>query len=367
MPPLQAPIKVSLDVTSRCLLHCQHCRVGKTDSQDVLTFAEIRRIVEDLAQMKVFRIAFSGGEPFLRDDIVEVIRHTLGVSPGRVFVSTSGLRLTDQILSTLHPLRQRLTLKISLDGPPPIHDAIRGRKGAFVAAKEAIEECVRAGFDVQVTTTMMHANVGYLEDILDIVHSTHCSRHYLVELIPVGRATPDMTLTRSERINVQQMIARARKKFGREDYHIVARIPFVGEMHGLMCCAGISECGILADGSVVGCRLLPQWTAGNVRERPFSTLWATPDAFSEFRHMTAKDFEGCAVCHTVALCRGGCRAYAFGMTGSFYAPDSRCPIACPEGKQDIDSALQQDDAVHHTHQCQSDIERSEGACYQYHE
>lgn len=342
MCPLQAPIKVSLDVTSRCLLRCQHCRVGKTDSQDILTFAEIRRIIEDLAQMKVFRIALSGGEPFLRDDIVEIIRHALAVSPGRVFVSTSGLRLTDRMLNALHPLRRRLTLKISVDGPPSVHDAIRGRDGAFAAAYETIGECVRSGFNIQVTTTLMHANISYLEEILEIVYRTRCARHHLVELIPVGRATMEMALTQSERVYAQQTIARTREKFARGDYQTVARIPFAaGGPQGLTCSAGVRECGILADGRVVGCRLLPQWAAGNVRERPLSRIWADPDAFAEFRRLTAQDCsEICAGCAAAASCRGGCRAYAFGMTGEFYAPDSRCPtIACTESKYHVRDAL----------------------------
>jgi len=293
------------------------------------------------ARIKVFRIAFSGGEPFLRDDLIEIIRQALAAGSWRVFVSTSGLRLTDHTLAALYPLRRRLTLKISLDGPPSVHDAIRGREGAFAAACDAIGECVRAGFDVQVTTTLMRANVEHLEETLEIVHGLRCSRHYLVELIPAGQATPEMALTRGERLHVQQAIARAREKFEHAGYHIVARIPFAaGEFRGLTCSAGLSECGILADGSVVGCRLLPQWKAGNVRERPLSALWAASEAFSEFRRMTASDCGAiCASCDVATACRGGCRAYAFGMTGSFYAPDSRCPIACPESTQDVYGAL----------------------------
>lgn len=341
MRPLRAPIKVSLDLTYRCPLRCRHCRVGEAGPQRTLTLDEVLRVVEDLASIGVFRIAFSGGEPFLRKDIVEIIRHTLAVSPGRVFVSTSGVAFTDRTLVALHPLRGRLTFKISLDGPPAIHNAIRGWDGAFAIAYDTISECAQVGFSVQVTTTLMHDNVRFVEETMELVRRTGCTRHYLVELIPAGRATQEMALTWDERLHLQQTIARTRKRLEREGYTVVVRIPFLtGAPAGLMCSAGINECGILADGHVVGCRLLPKWVAGNVRERLLSEIWADPEAFSEFRRLTARDCgETCAACPVAESCRGGCRAYAAGMTGDFYVPDSRCPVACPNGEQHVRGAL----------------------------
>jgi radical SAM protein with 4Fe4S-binding SPASM domain len=339
--PLRAPIKVTLDVTLRCLLHCQHCRVGEAVPRPALSFNEILGVVEDLARMGVFRIALSGGEPFLRDDTIEIIRHALRVSPGRVIVSTSGLAFSGDTLATLQPLRDRLTFKISLDGPPRIHDAIRRSDGAFAAAYAAIRECVRMGFTVQVTTTLMRENAGLAEEILALVEQTGCSRHYLVELIPVGRANPQMTLTRGDRLRLSQSIALARRRLGRDGYRVVARIPFSGgRAEGLTCCAGLSECGVMADGRVVGCRLLPQFVAGSVLERPLSQIWADPNAFPEFRSFTARDCSAaCAACRVAESCRGGCRAYAFGTVGRFCAPDSRCPVAFRESAQNLAQAL----------------------------
>jgi radical SAM protein with 4Fe4S-binding SPASM domain len=369
MRPLGAPTKVSLDLTSDCLLNCKHCRAGGTNPPETLGFDEVRRILDDLASIGVFRIGLSGGEPFLREDIVEILRHACTVGAGRVIVSTSGLAFGTHTLSVLHALRDRLIFKMSLDGPPAIHDAIRGLGGAYAAAHDAIRECVHAGFMVYVTTTLMRDNVRFVHQIMEQVHQLGCARHYLVELIPVGRATREMALTRAERRQAWETITRTRSGLDGGTHRVVARIPF-GRNDGraLTCCAGISECGILPDGRVLGCRLVPQWVAGNVRERRLSELWADPSAFPRFRRLTARDCgDACAGCAVAESCRGGCRAYAFGAAGSLTMPDSRCPIAWPDVAQGGPDPLEQDDAVHSAHQGQGNPEGAECASYQQHE
>lgn len=118
---LPAPIRLSIDVTSDCNLHCVHCRQAKKIRKGTdLAFDEICRIIDDADKMGVFRLTFSGGEPLLREDIIEILLYALRSSVGRVFLSTNGLLLNRPNLHLLMHYRKRLTFKLSLDGPPEV-------------------------------------------------------------------------------------------------------------------------------------------------------------------------------------------------------------------------------------------------------
>ena len=116
-----APVRVAVDVTRRCNLACCHCRHGDgAPAGSELTFDEIVGVVDDLSRMGVFRLVLSGGEPLLREDLGEILLHALGSRIGRVFVSTNGLCLDALALGPLRRHRDRLTFKVSLDGPAPV-------------------------------------------------------------------------------------------------------------------------------------------------------------------------------------------------------------------------------------------------------
>jgi AdoMet-dependent heme synthase len=327
MKPLRSPVKVSIDITSRCNLSCAHCRNSSRDATEELTFEEIRAVLDDLARQQVPRIGLSGGEPFIRADAPEIIRYAARHAAGRVFVSTNGTLVDDSLLRELEPARSRLTVKISLDGPRDIHDAIRGRAGAFDAASNAISLCVARGFRVEVTTTISRDNVIRLRELARHVMTLGCSRYNLVEIVPVGKATREMCLDAASRIRAREIAEQIKAEYAAPDDFFVIKIPFTGgNWHTLHCSGGISECGILSDGSVVGCRLLPHMREANVRTRSLSNLWTDPRSFAYFRHPQGfVPDPTCGACGHFATCGGGCRAYSFGLSGDPSARDPRCP------------------------------------------
>ena len=133
--PLAAPLKVSIDLTSRCNLNCLHCRNrNDTGGNGQLDSGTLAAIIDDVASMQVFRLGFSGGEPLLRDDLPEMIERAVGRGIPRIFISTNGTLVSRRWLDRLHAVRERVTLKISLDGPAEVHDRIRGKAGASAAA-----------------------------------------------------------------------------------------------------------------------------------------------------------------------------------------------------------------------------------------
>jgi radical SAM protein with 4Fe4S-binding SPASM domain len=328
MTRLRSPVKVSIDITSRCNLSCSHCRsragagsAGEMDSSVICS------VIDDLAAMRVFRIAISGGEPFIRDDAAGIIGYAASRAPGRVLVSTNGTRIDRDLIRELAPSKDKLTVKISLDGLAEVHDAVRGVPGAFDAACRAIRLCREEGFRVEVTSTVSRNTIGHLRSLARFVMAEGCARYTVLEVVPVGRATRAICLDAGERAKAREILEEVRKESRVSGPDFVVKIPFTGPgPHALRCNGGISECGILPDGTVVGCRLLPHLGEGDVRERPLSLIWSDLRSFRVFRESsrTATD-PGCRSCCQAAICGGGCRAYAFGLTGSLSDRDPRCP------------------------------------------
>jgi radical SAM protein with 4Fe4S-binding SPASM domain len=325
--PLSAPVKVSIDVTDRCNFNCSHCRNQLTNKATRrLDFVDLAAIIDDAALMRVFRLGLSGGEPFLRDDLEELIRRAIESGIPRVFVSTNGSQITEQRLQNLVRFRDRLTFKISLDGPADVHDTVRGAPSAFQAATQAITLLKAKGFDVQITTTLMKSNVGYLRETLQLVRNIGCSKHYVVETAPLGRADETIILTPAERQTASEILAALASSLEPGAYKLIAKIGFVDGTSGFSCCAGVSECGILSDGRVVGCRLLPEIHEGYVQDRPLSELWRSPRAFAYFRDDLSARLGGpCKKCPELAACRGGCRVFAAWRFAEEEGPDIRCP------------------------------------------
>lgn len=324
MHPLPVPARLSVDVTRRCNLSCRHCRhTGRHDSHSELTTRELEDLIEQASRMEVFRLVFSGGEPFLRPDLVHLVRLALEGRVGRVFISTNALEVDWPALQRLTAERERLTFKVSLDGPPSFHDRLCGQAGACRTARESIRELIASGFDVQVTTTVMRGNIGYLPELIQWSARAGCSKHHLVEVIPVGRAGPKMTLDGGQRQAAWRLVHQARLGC---PMHVVLRLPFVCGAGGLYCAGGIEDCGVLADGSVVGCRLMGDCVEGNIRERPLAEIWSSKTAFATFRNVKPNDLSSaCRACPQVRTCLGGCHAYARRRCGSASAPDPRCP------------------------------------------
>ena len=323
-----APVKVSIDLTTRCNLSCVHCRHSRRDAtHDELEYDQVRSVLDDLARISVFRIGISGGEPFIRDDAPDLIRYAAARAPGRVFVSTNGTLVDDDLLTGLSPAKNRLTFKISLDGPREIHDAVRGRTGAFDTASGAIKLCHERGFCVEVTTTVSRETIPYLDDLARYVMGLGCSRYNFIEIIPVGNATRAMCLDSQMRMRTWNILQRIRAENPSSESAILIRIPFAGTgTQALGCTAGTRECGILADGSVVGCRLLPHIREGNVKTRSISDIWSDPRSFGFFLEASPAGRDPlCRTCPRLNTCRGGCRAYSLGFLGDAAARDPRCP------------------------------------------
>jgi MoaA/NifB/PqqE/SkfB family radical SAM enzyme len=141
----ERPIVVSFEVTDSCTCYCKHCDHGgpKDDSRN-LQPADYRRYVEALRPCVV---QISGGEPLMRDDVVEIVRNIKydGCMPYTILVSNWS-QMTEELYLELCAAGVH-QFSVSLDFPDDRHDVFRGLPGLYDHISDLIPRCARHGFD----------------------------------------------------------------------------------------------------------------------------------------------------------------------------------------------------------------------------
>ncbi len=134
-------------ITNRCMYTCQHCFLGDdvTKKRPLLSVEEIKKAYLSYA-FNIGGVSLTGGEPFMRPDIVELCNVFQEDRPVKsIAINTNGWNpdyienKVREILSNA-PRSQSIKMTISLDGLEETHDFIRERKGAFKNAVTSIRK-----------------------------------------------------------------------------------------------------------------------------------------------------------------------------------------------------------------------------------
>ncbi len=139
---LDHPMKLTFILTYNCNTRCQMCNIWKRDSRGQMTADEVETFFSKNRRFNWVNL--SGGEIFLRKDLLEIVRSLFRHSPNLFLLDfpTTGQtpeRIESAVreIITLRP--KRLLVTVSLDGPPEVHNAIRRTKGAFGRCMETFE------------------------------------------------------------------------------------------------------------------------------------------------------------------------------------------------------------------------------------
>jgi radical SAM protein with 4Fe4S-binding SPASM domain len=342
------PTLVSWNVTFRCNLRCAHCYLdaGPQKENDELSFEEGESLIDALQESGTRTLILSGGEPVLRDDLLDLVHY--GTRRGlHVALGTNGTLINDDLAAALKRAGIRKAA-VSLDSVrAEQHDHFRGETGAWERAVQGILSCRDAKIPVQIHTTVTPSNYAEIESILSFGERLGTRDFQLFFLVPSGRGTgvTDIIPARYEEMIrgvLQYTTGRAisvrptcAPQFVRIAHQMGASVD--GGIRG--CIAGLTYCRIYPTGEVTPCPYLPV-RVGSVREQPFQEIWNSAPVLQElrdFRLLRGK----CGNCVYAEMCRG-CRARAFGVSishrdacggllrpgeanGDYLAEDPSCP------------------------------------------
>jgi MoaA/NifB/PqqE/SkfB family radical SAM enzyme len=164
---MSLPIDAVIAITYRCDSRCNMCNIWRLPKGDELAPEEYRRLPSSLRDINI-----TGGEPFLRDDIVEIVRIMDDrCNHPRIVISTNGFerRRIMHAAPLLMKISGRIGLAVSLDGIGEKHDEIRGVPGGFDKVLETLRQLRTMGYrNVRVAFTAQRNNTKHLGAVYDL-------------------------------------------------------------------------------------------------------------------------------------------------------------------------------------------------------
>lgn len=223
----QRPIQLTFFLTRRCNARCSFCfypsRDGGIGKEAELTVDEIGRTSSSLGSL--LWLALSGGEPFLRDDLVEIVRTFYRNNrPSIILLPTNGL-LPELIAERTEAIvrscpRSTVAVKLSLDGPEELHDRLRGVTGAYQKVLETYRLLKpllarHPRFELGFNSVLCSDNQDRMDDLLRLVRSLAPDLTHTVSL--VRGSVRDGRLIEVDQRNYQEVAERLAQGLYRED------------------------------------------------------------------------------------------------------------------------------------------------------
>ena len=298
------------ETTLRCNLKCLHCgsKAGNCRGQE-LTHEEAMILINDLAELGCQRIILGGGEPFLREDLFDLIWHikSMGMRPSLI---TNGLLLPKKI----EQIRQvpLYSIGISLDGLRATHNYLRQNKKSFDSVLKSVLLLNQQNMflDIYVITQVNRFNINELEQMHEMLLPLDLDGWQLQITNDMGRAESlkDFMLSRKQLFKLVDFIVSHKngplKIYPGDDigYYCRGQFKFQG------CQGGIQVIGIEANGNVKPCLSMQKddrFVGGNIRQKSLKEIWHDPNfaAINRKEHQLAGKCASCAHAHQ---CRGGC-------------------------------------------------------------
>jgi radical SAM protein with 4Fe4S-binding SPASM domain len=156
-------------VTGRCNLNCRHCYMESPSGRyGELPFKDMVRIITQFERANVLEVSLTGGEPFLRKDILDIISLLAERNIWLSLIYSNGLLITEEHLNSIKKNGFSPSFQISFDGIGT-HDQMRGAKGIESGVIEGIRRVREAGFPVVVATSIDRVNVGRLGETYELM------------------------------------------------------------------------------------------------------------------------------------------------------------------------------------------------------
>lgn len=310
-----------LHVTQRCNLSCKFC-YSEDEKRNILPdppLKSLRVAIDFLASLGCGRLVVSGGEPFLRQDLPDIVSRAKACGIREVVILTNGLLVGEKDLDALKGLVS--CLGIAFDGPNADSVAHLRGKQRFDSLITTAREARRRGIPVRVLPTLHAKNIADMDAYQELANDLGATLGFSLLTAPCGQLG-DLALTE------EQLTALGTSSVERG-------MPDSGDMGELgatlcarsSCGAGVTTLSVAADGTVYPCHMLHDGSLamGNAFVDSAEKILGSRVA-QACRELDVRNIEHCSGCDSRFLCGGGCRARALMDTGKLDGVDPYCAL-----------------------------------------
>lgn len=303
------PVLSEIAVTYRCNLNCEFCYVGDNVTAELGT-SDIKKLLFKIKhEAHIPSVSFTGGEPLLRNDIVELVRYARRIGLWTNLI-TNGTRLNQKMVERLKSAGLS-SAQISIEAAAAAaHDWITGTAGSYDEAIAGVSRLKETGIPVHTNTTVSRHNLLQLPDIIAQTKRLGLSRLSMNLMIPCGSAArrSDLWVSYEE---ISSWLPRLKRMAEQAGVKLLWYSPlpvchFNPIAHGLgnKSCAAIT--GLLSvdpTGNIIPCS---SWRepVGNLLTRSFSDIWHS--GIVPFFHHADYAPAACRSCVSFDLCKGAC-------------------------------------------------------------
>jgi 12,18-didecarboxysiroheme deacetylase len=346
------------NVTRVCNLKCIHCYAHAVERsrEKELTKEQALALIDDLAEFGAPVILFSGGEPLMRQDLVELASYAVDKGM-RAVISTNGTLITRQKAEELKKVGLSY-VGVSLDGLEGVNDRFRGKNGAFKDAMEGIKNCQDVGLKVGLRLTINKLNVNEVPLIFNLLEDKEIPRVCFYHLVYAGRGSElieqDLDHRQTRRV-VDLIMDRTKdlhergiaKEVLTVDNHADGPYLYLrmlreknsraGEVLRLLQMNEGNSSGrgigcISWDGSVHPDQFWRHESLGNILDRPFSQIWTdlSNPLVAKLKDKKRYVKGRCSICRWLDICGGNFRVRAEAVSGNIWSPDPACYLSDEE-------------------------------------
>lgn len=307
---------VLFEMTYRCPERCVHCYLEPAllsekyseDSAKELTTEEIKGILDQLSELNVMEVTFTGGEPFARKDMFDILEYAHGKGFA-IQIFSNGILLDEAGIERLSGMRIQCFHSSIYSNIPEKHDRITGVKGSFEKTVYALRELSGRSIYVNFKFVLMEANKEDFPGVIELSRSIGASVQLISSISPSVKGSCAITeLGVIEDEDLRRVVGKWNEISDFQSYTDVF------SFDDPICEAGRNSISIDPYGIVTPCNAF-RYEIGNVRKSTVSGIWNKSRSLKKWQANTKGSLRGCRDCEWKACC-SFCPGTALQLSGN---------------------------------------------------
>lgn len=327
---------LQLHITNKCNKRCIHC-YQEDYKEEGLSLEEIYKIIDEFIEIVsiyniekklecIPQVNLTGGEPFVREDIFEILKY-LNLKGVRFAILSNGSLFTNELVKKIKDYNP-VFIQVSIEGGEQTTDEIRG-ENSYKEVLKALKRLNKYKIYSLVSFTASNKNFREFSNAVRLAQKGRANKIWTDRYVPkYGEEAEIKTLNSKELIEYITLIKKEQKSirnkafntkiYGDRSLHFLN-----GHSQSYICSAGDNLLVVTENGDVMPCRRLDV-IAGNIKYKSLKDIYF--NSF-EFRKLRCKIVpKGCEKCTLLNICKGGAKCISYGVYNTYTIGDFACPF-----------------------------------------